>query len=143
MIIGIIIIWVCWLFYDGGKTYGMFTVRANASPKIFENTFLAGAAGGLTAFFFKPMLFKIYKKVSWFELKTLVNGIFAGLVSISCGCDRVEPWAAVCIGIIGAFVYIKFCLFLKKKEIDDPLEGSAVHMACGIWGLVASGCFDN
>ncbi len=69
--------------------------------------------------------------------------MLAGLVSISASVDRIEGWAAICIAIIGATFYCAFCKYLECRRIDDPLEGSAVHMICGMWGLLASGFFDN
>ena len=47
------------------------------------------------------------------------------------------------IGIIGGIFYVLFCKYLEVRRIDDPVEGSAVHMVCGMWGLLASGFLDN
>jgi len=30
---------------------------------------------------------------------------------------------------------------MKKLRIDDPLDAFAVHGACGVWGVLASGLF--
>ena len=74
---------------------------------------------------------------------TVCNGILAGLVSISSSVDRIEPWAAFCIAIMGALFYIGFTRFLNDMHIDDATEGTAVHFCCGLWGLLATGFFDN
>jgi Amt family ammonium transporter len=33
-------------------------------------------------------------------------------------------------------------MLLKKLKIDDPVDASPVHGACGIWGVIAAGLFD-
>jgi len=73
----------------------------------------------------------------------MCNGILAGLVSISAAADRVEGWAAVSIGIIGAFFYVFTLKALQVSRLDDAIEGVGIHMGCGIWGLLAAGFFDN
>ena len=143
VVTGTLIIWACYLFFTGGKTYGVFVPRANAPPKVFMITFLGAAAGGLTSMLLKPFVMRPYKHLSWYDGQSVCSGILAGLVSISSGADRIENWAAICIGIIGATFYVLFCKWLESRKIDDPVEGSAVHMICGMWGLLATGFFDN
>lgn len=104
---------------------------------------MAAAAGGLTALFVKPFFLRTYRHVSWYDCQTLCNGILSGLVAISASIDRVEPWAAICIGIIAGIIYVLFLRWLVHLEVDDPVEGSAIHMGCGIWGVIAVGFFDN
>lgn len=143
MVTGTIIFWACYLFFTGGKTYSMFEFRHHSTQKIFTNTFLSGAAGGLFGFLLRPLLVRTYRHVSWYDCRSLTNGILAGLVSISATCDRCEPWAAVCIGIIGGIVYALMCKILEVAKIDDAVDGIPVHMGCGAWGLLAAGFFDN
>ena len=56
-----------------------------------------------------------------YNFSALTNGILGGLVSITAGCDKVHPWAAAVIGVIGAFVYIGSDRMMQKLKIDDPL----------------------
>ena len=30
---------------------------------------------------------------------------------------------------------------LRRLQIDDPLEASSIHFACGVWGGIATGFF--
>ena len=76
-----------------------------------------------------------------FDFLGITNGILAGCVSITAGCDQMEPWAAVCVGFIGSFVYCYGALFMQQFKIDDPLEATAVHGFCGLWGCVAIAFF--
>jgi Amt family ammonium transporter len=64
-------------------------------------------------------------------------------VAITAGCDVVEPWAAICIGVIAAFVYSFFSKFISAMNIDDPLEASSVHYANGVWGILSCIIFDS
>lgn len=37
-----------------------------------------------------------------------------------------------------------FCAdFLKTLKIDDPLDATSVHLACGLWGVISIGLFAN
>lgn len=70
------------------------------------------------------------------------NGTLGGLVAITGGAAYVYPWAAFIIGFIGGCVYyIASRINLYKLKIDDPLDAIAVHLACGIWGLIAVSIF--
>jgi Amt family ammonium transporter len=104
---------------------------------------LAGGAAAIVATYLKPLIFRTYKPTARWDIGTCCNGILVGCVSVTGACDRIENWAAVVIGVVGAFVYIGACKFLEKAGIDDPVEASAVHGAGGIWGLIAVAFFDN
>ena len=84
-----------------------------------------------------------YSKTHRYDVGALTNGILAGLVSITGTCDSCEPWSAVLIGFIGSIIYTCACKLWLKLGIDDPIEASQVHCACGLWGLVAVGIFNN
>lgn len=71
----------------------------------------------------------------------MTNGILAGLVSVTAGCNDYEPWAAAVIGGIGSLVYIGSTRFLARIKVDDPLEATQVHGFCGIWGVIAVAFF--
>lgn len=65
------------------------------------------------------------------------------MVSITGVCDRCEPWSALIIGFMGSLTYSLACKLAKKVGVDDPIEASMVHGACGMWGLIAVGIFDT
>jgi ammonium transporter, Amt family len=67
----------------------------------------------------------------------------AGLVAITAGCDTVEPWAAICIGVIAGFVYSFCSKFILAMNVDDPLEATSVHYANGVWGILSLIIFDE
>ena len=73
----------------------------------------------------------------------MVNAILAGLVSITAGCNNVEPWAAAVIGILGCFVYMGSCKMMNRFKIDDPIEAAQIHGFSGYWGCISVGIFDK
>jgi len=70
-----------------------------------------------------------------------VNGILAGLVSITGCCNAVQPWAAIIIGSIGSCIYSLSCRAGEYYKVDDPLEAFQVHGCCGAWGVLAYAIF--
>lgn len=144
VVVGTIILLVSWLFFNGGSTGSMFSdSTAQSTPKIIVVTILSGAAGGLSAAFLKTRVMGSYSEKNRYDVGSLCNGILAGLVSITGVCDRVDPWAAFLIGLLGGIIYVLSCKLLDILNIDDPIEASPVHGFCGIWGLIAVGIFDT
>ena len=73
----------------------------------------------------------------------LTNGMLSGAVAVTAVCDRCQPWSALLIGIISSLTYSLACKLWKKMDVDDPVEASQVHAACGFWGVIATGIFDQ
>ena len=80
-----------------------------------------------------------YKKPS---LSLTLNGVLAGLVGITAGCDLVSPVGAVLIGAISGTVMVYAVDFIDHVlKIDDPVGASSVHGVCGFLGTVLTGLF--
>ena len=122
--------------FNPGSTLSVSYGQSRVAGKIAIATTLAAASGAIGCL-------AIYKASSHsFDLGQTLNGTLAGLVSITAGCAVVEPWAAVVIGLIGAFVYTASSEFIRRKlRIDDVVDAGAVHMCCGAWGLIAASLF--
>ena len=105
------------------------------AAKVAATTTLAAAAGGLTNLFIHYMLSRTY------AVGEMCNGILAGLVSITSACAVVEPWAAVTIGVVGAFAYTGGSKLLVALEVDDAVNATPVHYFAGAWGLLAPALF--
>lgn len=75
------------------------------------------------------------------DLHPVLNGILAGLVSITAACAFVQTYSAVIIGAVGGFVYVYSARFLLYLRIDDLLDAFPIHGACGLWGTLAVGIF--
>lgn len=120
----------------------MFLPRANSSAKICMCTLLSAFSSGLGATFFKPVIMGTCKSHRY-DACALTNGMLAGLVAITGSCDSCEPWSAFLIGLVASVVYSFACKLVEKLGVDDPVEASMVHGACGMWGVIAVGIFDN
>jgi Amt family ammonium transporter len=71
-----------------------------------------------------------------YDLRICCNGVLSGLVTVTCMCGFVDPWAAVvCSGIAGA-MYTGMSSLLLRCGIDDPLDSSAVHLGNGLLGTL-------
>lgn len=143
IVIGTFILWVTWLYFNGGSTYSIFLPVANNSGKIFTNTILCGAAGAIVGVFAKPHIMGNYSFINQYDVGNLCNGLVCALVAIYAPCDRIEPWAAVIIGSVAAILHSLAAKLLIKIKVDDPVEACAIHFPGGVWGVIATGLFDN
>lgn len=76
------------------------------------------------------------------SLSLTLNGILAGLVGITAGCDMVSPFGSVIIGTICGILMIYSVEFIDRTlKIDDPVGASSVHGVCGFTGTILTGLF--
>ena len=133
--LGVFILWLGWFgFNPGSQLAASGEVNRLAISHVFLTTNLAAVAGGVATMF-----------VTWFKygkpsLSLTLNGILAGLVGITAGCDVVSPCGAVVIGLVCGTVLVYAIEFIDHKlHIDDPVGASSVHGVCGILGTVLTG----
>ena len=71
-----------------------------------------------------------------------LNGVLAGLVAITAGCDVVSPLGAAIIGVISAFAMVYGIEFVDKVlKVDDPVGAVGVHCINGVVGTILTGVF--
>jgi Amt family ammonium transporter len=133
---GVLFLWFGWYGFNCGSTLGMAGNNAIAA-RVATTTTIAAASGCVTAAAISRLFYGCY------DLLFALNGILAGLVSITAACHCVEPWAAFLVGIIGAIIYKAASLLLQKLKIDDPLDAAPVHGFCGIFGALVPGIFSS
>ena len=133
--LGVFILWLGWFgFNPGSQLAASGEVNRIAISHVFLTTNLAAAAGGTATMF---LTWLKYGKPS---LSLTLNGVLAGLVGITAGCDAVSPWGAVVIGLLCGIVLVFAIEFIDHKlHIDDPVGASSVHGVCGILGTVLTG----
>jgi len=137
VVLGTLSLWFGWYGFNCGSTLSMHTAAKGAmAAHVAMNTTLSAATGGITAFAVTYLITKQY------DVSAMCNGILAGLVSITAGCGNVDCGSALFIGFVGAIVFVLSSMLQKKFKIDDPVDASSVHGACGIWGVMACGFFD-
>lgn len=129
--LGIILFQVGWIGFNGGSTLAL----NNAVPGIIANTILAAVSGGITTF----VLCRLYRNICIDPSIVFLNGILAGLVSITAGCHAVSSSDAILIGSIGGIVMVFTDKLMMKLNIDDAIGAIPVHLAAGIWGTLALG----
>ena len=104
-------------------------------------TTLSAAAGGAVALATDTILEEHKTGEAIFNLQACLNGCLSGLIAITAGCAVVEPWAAIVIGSIAGWVYLYSARLLIQFRIDDAVNAIPVHLANGIWGVIATGLF--
>lgn len=135
--LGVFILWFGWFGFNPGSQlaaagYGDQT----AISHVFLTTNLAACTGGFLALI-----------VSWIKygkpsLSLTLNGILAGLVGVTAGCDLISPMGAALIGAICGTVMIFAVEFIEHRlKIDDPVGASSVHGVCGSLGTILTGLF--
>ena len=135
--LGVFILWFGWFGFNPGSQlaaagYGDQT----AISHVLLTTNLAACTGGFLALI-----------VSWIKygkpsLSLTLNGILAGLVGVTAGCDLISPMGAALIGAICGTVMIFAVEFIEHRlKIDDPVGASSVHGVCGSLGTILTGLF--
>lgn len=135
--LGVFILWFCWFGFNGASTLAADTDAALVSiGTILVNTNIAAAAGATGAMI---ITWVKYKKP---DVSMTFNGALAGLVAITAGCDLVDPFGALCIGIIASFAVVFGIEFIDKVlKIDDPVGAIGVHFINGALGTILVGLF--
>lgn len=137
--LGVFILWFGWFGFNPGSQLAAATTDDQiAISHVFLTTNLAACAGG---FFALAVSWLKYGKPS---LSLTLNGILAGLVGITAGCDCVSAAGSVLIGAICGVLMIFAVDFIDKVlKIDDPVGASSVHGVCGFTGTVLTGLFST
>ncbi|MCD8081221.1 MAG: ammonium transporter [Bacteroides sp.] len=135
--LGVFILWFGWFgFNPGSQLAASGETDRLAISHVFLTTNLSACAGGFFALIVSWMK---YGKAS---LSLTLNGVLAGLVGITAGCDLVSPIGAAIIGAISGVVMIFAVEFIDKVlKIDDPVGASSVHGVCGFLGTILTGLF--
>ncbi|MCD8264681.1 MAG: ammonium transporter [Tannerellaceae bacterium] len=135
--LGVFILWMGWFgFNPGSQLAASGEENRVAISHVFLTTNLAACAGGFVALVVSWLK---YKKPS---LSLTLNGVLAGLVGITAGCDMVAPAGAAIIGAICGVVMIYSVEFIDRiLKIDDPVGASSVHGVCGLLGTIMTGLF--
>ena len=133
--LGVFILWFGWFgFNPGSQLAASGEVNRTAISHVFLTTNLAAAAGGIAT------MFTSWIKYGKPSFSLTLNGILAGLVAITAGCDLVSPLGAVIIGFLAGVILVFSIEFIDTKlHIDDPVGASSVHGVCGIFGTLMTG----
>ena len=130
--LGVFILWFGWFGFNPGST----TAANEEIGHIAMTTNLAAVAA---AFVVMVITWLRYGKP---DVSMTLNGVLAGLVAITAGCQVVSTWGAIIIGVVSGFLIVFGVEFIDKVlHIDDPVGACGVHLLNGIWGTLAIGLF--
>jgi Amt family ammonium transporter len=125
---GVFILWLGWYGFNAGSTTSM---DGGSFARVAFVTALAAAGGGLAAMITNWTVFK------YPDLSMTLNGLLAGLVSITAGCYTMTPLGALIVGALGGVLVVGSTLLIQKLRVDDPVGAVSVHGVCGAWGTIA------
>ena len=133
VVIGTFILFFGWFGFNPGSTLLANDLRISV---IAANTFLAGVTGAVVA------LYWTFIKTGKMDIVMGCNGSLVGLVAITAPCAYVSPWASVVIGGLAVPVMM-FAAYLVERvwRVDDAVGAVPVHLAGGIFGVIAVGIF--
>lgn len=131
--LGVFLLWLGWFGFNGGSTLAL----DHRVPTVLVNTILGGAAGGLASVLLSHVMHGKARVV------LCLNGVVAGLVSITANCHIVSPLAALLIGAVGAVICIFGLGLLARWRIDDAVGAIPAHLFAGVWGTLAVAVFGN
>lgn len=131
--LGCLILWIGWYGFNPGSWLSM----APEVPYIAVTTTLGGAAGGIAGTLTSQIM------GGKPDLTMTINGILAGLVGITAGCDGYSMPAAWVVGFIAGVLVVFSVMIVDSLKIDDPVGAFSVHGTCGIWATLAVGLFNT
>ena len=132
--LGVFILWLGWYGFNGGSQLAWGGDDSIAASAVVMVTNLAAAAGGVGAM-----------AVTWMKdgkpnLGMTLNGIIAGLVSITAGCGNMTFGGGFLAGLIGGIIVVFSIEFIDKVlKIDDAVGAASAHGVVGAWGTLVIG----
>ncbi len=131
--LGCFILWFGW--------YGFNGAAAKSIPElgsVFLTTTIAPAVATVACMIYT------WIKNGKPDVSMCLNASLAGLVGITAGCDALDAFGSIVVGIVSGILVVVVVEFLDiKLHIDDPVGAVGVHMANGIWGTIAVGLLAN
>ncbi|MCA0972143.1 ammonium transporter [Halobacillus litoralis] len=130
--LGVFVLWLGWFGFNAGST----TVGDASIAMIALNTQLGAVAGGFFAMLTSWLL------DSKAGVESILNGILAGLVSVTAGAHILSPLMALLTAAIGGVVVVFALRFIENGlKVDDAIGAIAVHGVAGAWGTLALALF--
>ncbi|HPO03086.1 MAG TPA: ammonium transporter [Treponemataceae bacterium] len=129
---GVFLLWIGWFGFNPGSTVAV----NDRIGYIAMTTNLAAATAAVVTMF-----------LTWFrygkpDVSMTLNGVLAGLVAITAGCNNVSIYGSIAIGLVaGVLIVFGVEFFDKVVKIDDPVGATSVHLLNGVWGTLAVGLF--
>ena len=131
--LGCFILWFGWYGFNGAAAWD-----GGSLASIFVTTTIAPAVATCTTMIFT------WLKNGKPDVSMCINASLAGLVGITAGCDALDAFGSVVVGVVSGFLVVFAVEFLDiKLHIDDPVGAVGVHFMNGVWGTIAVGLLAN
>lgn len=131
--LGVFILWLGWFGFNPGST----ATGDGMIGYIAVTTNLGGACGAIGAMLTAWLIFKKP------EGSMTLNGVLAGLVSVTASCNTVSPTGAMALGFLGGVLVVLSIIYIDRVlKVDDPVGAISVHGVCGLWGTLSCGLFN-
>ncbi|MBQ7752005.1 MAG: ammonium transporter [Clostridia bacterium] len=131
--LGCFILWFGWYGFNGAAAKSISELGS-----VFLTTTIAPSVATVTCMIYT------WIKNGKPDVSMCLNASLAGLVGITAGCDALDAFGSMIVGIVSGILVVLVVEFLDLKlHIDDPVGAVGVHMANGIWGTVAVGLLAN
>ena len=127
--LGALILWIGWYGFNPGSQLAM----DQWVPYVAVTTTMGAAGGAIGA----TVTSTVTSKKP--DLTMIINGILAGLVSVTAGCGELTFVGAWVAGLVGGIIVVFSVAALDSAGIDDPVGAFSVHGVCGVWGTVVIG----
>ncbi|MBR6337451.1 MAG: ammonium transporter [Ruminococcus sp.] len=129
--LGVFILWFGWYGFNPAAAS-----EVGQLDSIFLTTTVAPAVATVVCMIFT------WLKYGKPDVSMCLNASLAGLVGITAGCDVLDCFGAIMVGVVsGLLVCFGVWLLDYRLHIDDPVGAVAVHCMNGIWGTLAVGLF--
>lgn len=131
--LGCFILWFGWYGFNGAAAWD-----GTSLASIFLTTTIAPAVATCVTMIFT------WIKNGKPDVSMCLNASLAGLVGITAGCDALDAFGSIIVGIVSGILVVVVVEFLDLKlHIDDPVGAVGVHLANGVWGTIAVGLLAN
>lgn len=125
------LLWFGWFGFNGGSAL----VANGIASVAFVNTDICASIAMITWLF-----------ISWVHegkpsMTGALTGSVAGLATITPAAGYVQPWAALVIGVLAAFICYGAIQLRAKLKWDDALDVWACHGVGGTLGVIMTGVF--
>lgn len=130
--LGTLFLWFGWFGFNGGST---LKATANVGLTIVNTNIAAGAAGAVALLFG-------WLRAGRFDAGAVLVGVLGGLVAVTAGSNRLEPWGALVVGLLAGVLVLLGETFIEKiLRVDDPVGAVTCHGIGGVVGTVAVALF--
>lgn len=138
-VLGILLLWFGWYGFNAGSTLSLTGDEAIMTVStIVLNVTISAAAACFVA------LLVSWRRYGKADATMTFNGVLAGLVAITAGCNEVSAVGALCIGAIAGFVVVFAVEFVDLVlKVDDPVGAVSAHGISGMLGTVLTGAFST